>query len=223
MGLYVTFDGLSGTGKGAITSYCAHALRNQGVRVSVIEDRHVDPLRDLGARILPWCDREGISRNAFLLPLFAAGYCISDGIVERELSDADVVLRDRSFISSIGYVPPSGIYTTEQVFALYVEVLGLHLPDLAVIVDAPVTDAGERVAKRTKQDIGLGGKMAGDVAQRRAIRETFLDLPGRFGDRIRFLTVVNAGSYTDDAAARDARIAQAANPVLAFLAEKGVG
>lgn len=191
MGYYITFDDGSGAGKGTIVAWVEQFLKSQNKSIFVLKDNQHDPLRDLGARMIAWCEANRVDRQTFLFPLFVAGGKIVEGKLVGLLQNHDFVLRDRSFVTSLAYQPASGTFTQEQVWSLYIDCMGFRIPDLAIIVDAEVDVALARINRRKQQDIGLGGKMSGDVAKRQRIRELFLSLPERLGTKMSILVLPN--------------------------------
>jgi thymidylate kinase len=199
MGVYITFNGGSGTGKGTVIKHLATRLSGLGYSVAVLKDNRIDPLREHGAQMLAWCASHGVNRSAFLLPMFAAGNIMSAPCVDEALEQSDVVLRNGSFVTNLAYTSgTTDLYSAEDVWDLYVNHLNMRLPDLAVILDADVTVASERMLRRTGNDIGLGGRISGDVGHRQRIREAFQALPEAFAGRLNAFVVSNNEPYSDD-------------------------
>ena len=178
MSVYITFDGCSGTGKGTIIKALRVFLQERGHSVVIVRDNELDPLRNYSKMMLPWCQEYGIDRNVFLLPLIVVGRALADEKINFH-SNPGFILRDRSFISSLGYTPDSA-YTQEQVWEVHTKYTDVRVPDMAVIVDAEVEIAMERESKRKQVDKGLGGKMSGNRENREAIRNNFLKIPEIF-------------------------------------------
>jgi thymidylate kinase len=220
MSLYVSFDGGSGVGKGALIEWCREYFSAQGKRVAVLKDNRLDPLRDTGALMLSWCAKNHVDQSDFLFPLFAAGYAHSDMYLNEALCHHDIVLRDRCFISSLAYVAASGRFDSEQIWSLYVESLRIRVPNVAVLVDADLDIATSRIKRRKQKDIGLGGKMSGDRNRREAVREHFLALPARFGDRVNMIAVSNNGAHTDDSKAFRASLDMVGEKIVEFCRQK---
>lgn len=222
MGIYITFDGGSGTGKGMLISWLERYLLRKGKRVKVLRDNEIAPLRDHGALMLQWCQENNIDKAVFVFPLFVAGFKITDKVIEAELENYDFVLRDRSFVSSLAYRAAPGDLTQEQIWNLFVDHVKLHVPDVAAIVDSDVDVAMEREALRKQIDKGLGGKMSGSRENRVKIREYFLKLPEIFGDRMGIIVLQNNGKFTADQRVVARRIAVLGKKLLRFMSEKGV-
>ncbi|MBI2109481.1 MAG: hypothetical protein HYT93_04960 [Parcubacteria group bacterium] len=222
MSLYVVFDGGSGSGKGTIIKAFQMFLHSRGhYSCAVLRDNELDPLRDIGKNMLPWCERHGIDRNTFLLPLFAAGGALANAQIDFDCG-IDFILRDRSFVSSLGYTPASS-YSQEQIWDMYVNHMKVRVPDLAVIVDADVNIAMEREAKRKQIDKGLGGKMSGDRENRERIRNSFLQIKEAFLGRLNVLVISNNGPWTTDAEVIEGRARASVEEIVAHLKqERGV-
>ncbi len=222
MGVYITLDGGSGVGKGAVINWLRDYFVIRGKRVTVLRDNQMDPLRSIGKDMVQWSKENDLNINDFLLPLFAAGYRISDEMLLEALGSYDIVLRDRSFISSMAYVPASGTFTPEQIWDLYVRHLRIRVPDVAVVVDADLHVASARIQKREKNDVGLGGKMSGNDAHRAAIRTYFLALPNTHGDRLNVMVVHNNDPHTDDPHDLQCSLEKVGLSIVEYCQQKGI-
>ncbi len=222
MALHMSFDGGSGAGKGTVIEWYRGYLSGCGKRTLVLKDNQIDPLRDLSTLMLPWCEQHKVNRNSFALPLFAAGAKLAEIRLTEALKRHDVVLRDRSFVSSLAYTPTSGDYDAEQVWSLYVDHMKIRVPDISVIVDADVDVAMARIEQRKQKDVGLGGKMSGDREHRLGIRKHFLTIPGLFEGRLQALVVENSDPFTDDPAVRQASVEKVGIRIIEFCKERGV-
>lgn len=172
--------------------------------------------------MVSWCDHHGVNRRVFLLPIYAAGARMAEKPTTEALEKNDIVLRDRSFISSLAYTPGSGGYSQQQVWELHVDHLGIRVPDIAVIVDADVDIALERIARRKQKDIGLGGKISGDRGHREKVREQFLDIPKNFESRLRTFVVRNNDAYTDDPEALKKSLEKAGSSIIEFCTDNHI-
>jgi len=216
MGFYITFDGLSGSGKGTIISKTAKLFRESRLTVDVLEDRRIDPLRDCGAKMMPWCNHYGRNKSEFLLALFVAGNILSQKKLEESLLRFDIVLRDRSFITSLAYSPASFDITQSELWDLYVKHAGVRIPDLAVVVDCDVTQAINRVNRRRgHRDIGLGGKMSGDESHQRRIRSEFLKIKDLGMSEFEVLVLENHGDFNDSPKTVQEGVAKLASQIVA--------
>lgn len=222
-GIYVTVDGLSGSGKGTIIKWLNDHLVGLGRKVAVLETRRLDPLRDTGAKILPWCKKNGLNRQSFLLPLFAAGSLISDRAIKAAREENEVVLSDRSWITNLAYTAGSTHLSQVQIWDLYANRIGLMIPDLAVIVDCDPGVAMERANKRkTHVDMGLGGKMSGDLEHQSRIRKEFLAIPTLFSQSLNVALVSNSGAYSDDEGVLRERLSKVGREIIASAELQGV-
>lgn len=221
MGYYLTFDGFSGTGKGSVISWLEQELKSRRKKVIVVQDRDFDPLREIGAKMVDWCKANSVDHNVFLSSLFAAGYFITDQKMAPLFAKYDFILRDRSFISSLGYRTVSGQVSHAQVWSLHVEHLGLRVPDLAIIVDAWVETALGRVASRRQEDKGLGGKMSGDRWHMEMLRARFLQIPTMV-PALPSLVVCNSGEYTENIEILYARLEKVGREIINRLISRGM-
>jgi thymidylate kinase len=218
---YITFDGGSGAGKGEIVLWLEKYLIEKGKRVTVAKDNELDPLRDYGKMMIPWCQKYGVDPQTFLLPLFVTGGKVAEQKLD-SFGESDFILRDRSFITSFAYQPAAGTYTPDQVWELCVDHMGFRIPDVAVIVDADVEVAAVRVKWRKKSDIGLGGQMSGSIEKRRRIRQLFLDLPQVFSNRMPMVVIENSDPFTENPDTLRKHLDRSGQRLLNGLREKGV-
>lgn len=218
---YVTFDGVSGVGKGTLIAWCKRYLEGRGEKIVLLEDNKTDPLRNYGAIMADWCKKNEVDHQTFLLPFFAAWAKFTEERLSELLSERGFVLRDRSFISALAYQSSSGIINPNKIWDLYVNYLRVRLPNLAVIVDVETEIAVSRVAQRKKRDIGLDGKMSNDKKRHQVIRERFLALPELFSADIDILVVSNNGEWTDNSELLEERLQKSGAEIISRLIEKG--
>jgi len=222
VGYYITFDGGSGTGKGTVIKEFENYLTGLGKKVKILRDNEIAPLRDHGALMLPWCGKNDIVKSAFVFPLFVAGFRMTEQVVDEALRLNDFVLRDRSFVSSLAYRASPGDLDQYQIWDLFINHMGLRVPDIAVITDCDVDTAMERESLRKQADKGLGGKMSGGRGNRVKIRELFLKLPEVFDGKMNVVIVRNGGKFTDDKDAVARKIAKAADKMITTMKRKGI-
>lgn len=220
MGRYITFDGCSGTGKDSLIACVARQLESSTRKVIVLADRDLDPLRDHAARMLPWVEKYGLHKQSFLFSLYVAGGMIAEEKVKEALRTYDIVLRNRSFITSLATQTCDDVFTQDDVMDLYMVYMNYMAPDLAVIVDSDVPIAMEREAKRSSQDKGLGGRMSGSADRRERMRRKYLEIPQRFHSWLDAIVVVNNGAFTEDAEEVGRRVTHVSLEVLGALSER---
>lgn len=219
MSIEITLDGISGSGKGTIASCLKDYLVAKGIYAVLLEDRNLDPLRDSVAKVVDWCSRHNLNKHKMTLPLFACGATFSDAEIAKIMKPNQIVIRDRSFITSLAYVPASTDLTRDQIWDLYVNCMGVIVPQVAVIVDADPDEAMQRVRNRKDHvDKGAGGKMSGDLAHVYKIRAKFLDLPDFLVSKgVSSLLVKNRGLFSNDQNVVFARIEDMVDQITGFL------
>ena len=225
MSLYITVDGPSGTGKGAISKWLYEYFNNHKDHAMILRDNRLDPLREHAAKIVPWCKKRGLDPKTFLLPLFAAGYQISEQEVARLLGQGNTIIRDRSFISALAYQTSSRKFQPDEIWDLCVHYLGLQVPDCAVIVDCDVDVALERIKRRSQNDVGLGGKMSSGRTQHELVTNRFRELVATGywkPSGLNICYVYNNGPFSDDPAVIQAHMNLLGGAIIGHMEKTGV-
>lgn len=224
MGLYITVDGPSGVGKSTISRWLLEYFEKEN-SVILLKDNEMDPLRDLAVKIVPWCRQNNLDPKEFLLPLFAAGYQISEKKLKESLAMYDVVIRDRSFVSALAYQTASRRFTPGKIWDLCAYYLDLRVPDCAVIVDGADDVALKRINSRSQKDIGLGGKMSSGRTQHERVADRFRELVDPdywLPERLNICYVYNNDAFSDDSLVVQSNIDAKGKYIIAHLYKTGV-
>lgn len=146
-GLFVTFEGGEGVGKSTQTTLLAEALRAQGHDVTVTREpggtATAETLR--GLLLDPANDLDAMEQ---VLLLNAARHNHVRKVIAPALRDGGVVICDRFVDSTRAYQGAAGGIDARTITDLHQLVLGPMMPDLTLILDAPVDTGLRRAAER---------------------------------------------------------------------------
>ena len=175
MPMFVTFEGLDGSGKTTQAVLLADALRGEGVEVVSTREPGGTPLgeaiRDLvlhGGHVAPWAEAA----------LYAASRAQHvDGVIRPALERGATVVCDRYIDSSVAYQGVGRGLGLEEVLALNLAVVGGLLPDRTVLVEIDPETAAERVGSS-------GDRIERDgIALWRRVADAYRTLAGRYPER----------------------------------------
>ena len=175
MPMFVTFEGLDGSGKTTQAVLLADALRGEGVEVVSTREPGGTPLgeaiRDLvlhGGHVAPWAEAA----------LYAASRAQHvDGVIRPALERGATVVCDRYIDSSVAYQGVGRGLGLEEVLALNLAVVGGLLPDRTVLVEIDPETAAERVGSS-------GDRIERDgIALWRRVADAYRTLAERYPER----------------------------------------
>lgn len=178
-GLFVAFEGGDGSGKSTQVGLLAERLRDAGWPVTVTREPGSGHLGGRIRELLLHGDAIGERAEALLFAADRAEHVAT--VVRPALEGGHVVITDRYMDSSIAYQGAGRHLGIEQVRALSMWATNELLPDLTVLLDAPLELATARRTGRTGQADRMEAEEA-DFHQR--VREGFVALaqadPGRY-------------------------------------------
>ena len=175
MPMFVTFEGLDGSGKTTQAVLLTDALRGEGFEVVATREPGGTPLgeaiRDLvlhGGHVAPWAEAA----------LYAASRAQHvDGVIRPALERGATVVCDRYIDSSVAYQGVGRGLGLEEVLALNLAVVGGLLPDRTVLVEIDPETAAERVGSS-------GDRIERDgIALWRRVADAYRTLAGRYPER----------------------------------------
>lgn len=196
-GLFLTFEGIEGSGKSSQIGRLARKLDAAGVRV--VSTREPGGT-SLGARlrsVLLDAAREGISPRAELLLYVADRAQHLEEIVEPALRRREVVLCDRYLDATVAYQGFGRGLGAEAVLALHREPPLDRRPDRTILFDL---DPGAGLARARDRNRRMGTERSEgrfeeeDLAFHRRVREGYLSLAAEDPRRIRVVD----GAGTED-------------------------
>jgi dTMP kinase len=183
--LFITFEGLDGSGKSTHLRRAAAWLEERGVSHVVTHEPGGTPLGDALRQVFldpRWGRMDG---TVELLLVFASRRQHLMEVIEPALAEGRVVLCDRFTDSTRayqGYGRGVPLELIEQVDRL---ATGRRTPDFTLLFDLPAEDARARGHSPTRRGRGTADRLdAEDLAFYSRVRQGFLDLvarePGRF-------------------------------------------
>jgi dTMP kinase len=191
--VFISFEGLDGTGKTTQAALLADAARAAGREVVAVREpggtaageRIRALLLDPDARIAPWAEA--------LLYAAARAELVAD-VIRPALDRGATVIADRYVDSSLAYQGVARGLGVEQVLEVNLAATGSLLPDRTIVLDLPREVAAGRL------DGGAADRMEAEADPFHAsVADGFAAVARRFPDRV---VVVDGSGEPDDVAAR---------------------
>jgi dTMP kinase len=214
--LFITFEGLDGSGKTTQVRRLAIALEAEGRRVVTLRNPGGTALGDRIRAILLDSRSESelgaITPTAELALMFADRAQSLEQIVKPALADGAIVLCDRYTDSSEAYQGGGRGLGSERVLAMHQAVCGGFQPDLTILLLPPLESSLRRARRRNERHIQTSGtdenrfEREDDEFYRR-VYEAYRTIAGREPKRVVALT-------------EDARIEAIASTVLNVVMDR---
>jgi dTMP kinase len=191
--VFISFEGLDGTGKTTQAALLADAARAAGREVVAVREpggtaageRIRALLLDPDARIAPWAEA--------LLYAAARAELVAD-VIRPALDRGATVIADRYVDSSLAYQGVARGLGVEQVLEVNLAATGSLLPDRTIMLDLPREVAAGRL------DGGAADRMEAEADPFHAsVADGFAAVARRFPERV---VVVDGSGEPDDVAAR---------------------
>ena len=191
--MFISFEGLDGTGKTTQAALLADAARAAGREVVAVREpggtaageRIRALLLDPDARIAPWAEA--------LLYAAARAELVAD-VIRPALDRGATVIADRYVDSSLAYQGVARGLGVEQVLEVNLAATGSLLPDRTIVLDLPREVAAGRL------DGGAADRMEAEADPFHAsVADGFAAVARRFPERV---VVVDGSGEPDDVAAR---------------------
>jgi dTMP kinase len=180
-GLFVTFEGIEGTGKSTQVALCAERLRRRGLRPLVTREPGGTPLGE-SLRALLLARRDSGSD-----PLVETLLMVADRaehvrtVIRPALGEGRIVLCDRHADATVAYQGGGSGVDLAKIVEWNRLATGSLVPDLTVLLDLSPAHARERLEARAKT---LDRFESEPIAFFERARKTYLDLarqePGRW-------------------------------------------
>jgi len=179
-GLFITFEGIDGCGKSSQIDRAANYLESRGIEYIKTRDPGGKPLGCKIREILLNYDGDIASMCELFLYLADRAQHIEEKILPA-LEAGKVVLCDRYVDSTIAYQGYARGLDKEQILELNNIVAKNLMPDLTFVFDVSLDVSAQRLGP--KKD-----RLESECSEfHRKVREGFLDLAGKFPNRIKVL------------------------------------
>jgi dTMP kinase len=147
-GRFLTVEGIEGVGKSTQVARLSAALSERGIAHVVTREPGGTPLAERIREIVLTVRDESLPPTAELLLMFAARAVHLANHVEPSLRAGRWVICDRFIDATYAYQGGGRRLSLDHIRELQTMVQGARLPDLTVLLDAPVKQALERAHQR---------------------------------------------------------------------------
>lgn len=206
MSLFITFEGVEGSGKSTQIRRLAENLRQRGHSVLTTREPGGCPLSDAIRHLLLHPDQSPMAGESELFLYLAARAQHVFEVIHPALRAGKLVLCDRFADATTAY----------QGFARGIDVTLIRrfndfataglAPDLTLLLDLPTETGQERLARRNRADGSCRDRLELESAAfHQAVRQGYLSLAREFPQRFR---VVNALAAEDEVAAEIIRLVE---------------
>jgi dTMP kinase len=151
-GIFVTLEGIEGTGKTSNLRFLAEYLHQHDVPLLITREPGGTPLADDIRHFLLSEHKEQIEPEAELLLIFAARAQHISKVIRPALAAGKLVLCDRFTDTSYAYQGAGRDIPHEKISILENLVQEGLKPDLTILLDAPAEVGRERIQERKKVD-----------------------------------------------------------------------
>ena len=143
--MFITFEGLDGSGKSKQAELLAEALRGTGLDVVTTREPGGTPLGEHVRELL--LSGDGISPWAEAALFTAARAELVDGVIAPALESGAVVICDRYLDSSLAYQGVARGLGVDRVLELNLPAIGGQLPDRTFLLEIDPGEAARRVGE----------------------------------------------------------------------------
>ncbi|MEC8063603.1 MAG: dTMP kinase [Pseudomonadota bacterium] len=152
MSLFITLEGIEGTGKSTLIQTLAISLRDQDIPVTVTREPGGSPLAEKIRQVVLKKGSEHLNVKAELLLMYAARAQHIAETIQPALANGHVVLCDRYYDASHAYQGFGRGVDNKVLRDLDAIVVSSHTPDLTLLLDAPIDLCLDRTKKRKQSD-----------------------------------------------------------------------
>jgi len=186
--LFISLDGIDGTGKSTQLALAAERLRGEGHDVLTCRDPGTTPLGESVRRILLDTYDTPIARSAEMFLYMAARAQLVAEVIRPALAAGKVVLSDRFLLANVVYQGYAGGLDVDELWRIGRTATGGLEPMLTIVLDMPPEAAAGRLTRPLDRMESQGEEF------RRRLREGFLAEAGRRPEQI---VVVDAARPID--------------------------
>jgi dTMP kinase len=187
-GLFITFEGLDGTGKSTQMQRAVRYLRKSGHRVRVTREPGGTRTGERVREILLASKSGAVAAMTELALMYAARAQLLDEIVRPALARGEIVVSDRYNTASFAYQGYGRELGTATVAAFDRVVCGSTQPDLTIILDLDPEHARGRALGDTRRRSRLDRIEAQGLAFHKRVRAGYRAIARRQPKRIKLLS-----------------------------------
>jgi dTMP kinase len=185
-GKFVTFEGIEGVGKSTNIAHLVARIEAAGHAVLQTREPGGTPGAEAVRRIVLGASVEAVPPMAELLLMFAARSMLVDNVIRPTLAEGRWVVSDRFVDASRAYQGGGRGLPAERIETLAGWIVDGLVPDLTILLDAPVATGQARTRARGTPD----RLEAESAAFHERVRAAYLELARREPERF---VVVDAG------------------------------
>lgn len=185
-GIFVTIEGIDGSGKSTHVERLRTALENRGHTVLQLREPGGTAIGESIRQILLSRKNDGMTVEAELLLFEAARAQLVRDVIEPALAAGTIVLSDRFMDSTVAYQGYGRGMDLELIERLNAFAVGSCRPDLTILLDVETGEAARRVGKRAETDRMDGAGLA--FMER--TRSGYLAIAAREPERVRILSAL---------------------------------
>ena len=192
-GLFITFEGVEGSGKSTQIQRLADRIKSEDCNVDILLTREpggtgsAESIRHL--LVTGRADKWRAATEAMLMS--ASRHEHVEHVLRPAIGSGTIVICDRFYDSTRVYQGIVGGVPEADIEALNTLACGSLVPDLTILLDMDVDEGLRRADERQTAETRFESK---GIDFHRKVREGFLELAARFGDRF---VVINAGQDID--------------------------
>jgi len=180
-GMFITFEGIEGSGKSTVTSRIADRFRAAGFTVLETREPGGNDISEDIRKILLDPDRAAMDGRTELLLYLASRAQLVAEVIEPALEDGKVVICDRFFDATTAYQGWARGLGEDTVQRLNSFAAGDVVPDLTLLLDLPVEE-GFRRGPHRREKSGTAGRDRLELESagfHERVREGYLRIAGR--------------------------------------------
>ena len=147
MSLFLSLDGLDGSGKSTQLGLLCQWLRERGHTLTTCRDPGSTPLGEKLRGILLAGDGLSISRTSEMLMYMAARAQLVSETIEPALARGETVVSDRFLLANVVYQGHAGGLDVETLWRIGRVATRELEPRLTVVLDLPADDAARRISR----------------------------------------------------------------------------
>ncbi len=173
-GLFISFEGIEGSGKSTQVGLLAEALRTQGYEVVVTREPGGTPLGQVLRRLLLEPRETSLAPGAELLLMLADRVQHIQEVIAPALQGGKIVISDRFVDSTTAYQGYGRGIALDLLVQLNAFTCGQYLPDVTLLLDLPVADGLQRAGQRQRSATGTDPFEAESLDFHERVRMGFL-------------------------------------------------